>query len=703
MAESDDIDQEGVKGQQEQVQQNQEENPEEKQVKKDEREQEQETEKEAEKEQEGEKQADLPTQDQLKSSEGQDKEGETSQQEGAQEEKSEDDVKLEEQSAGDPKPECSADAGEQVLEKPAEKKDETMKTDVEQERSNEQPSPGLPGAEEQGKGAESVLTRTVRLWKAHIKERKDCGDEAPTTDRLAASKEFRGWVQRAELELQEGGSAPSFTEVWLAINTLPKSVVIRRVAPAQVSEADAKRQPDKRSDRRAPNGYDTEKTLLALLDALKSLQGDPKTQDFFNGSRLLSKIKQLHPDFSIKETPFGQLAEMLLVAQGDGWVQLSRHRDLLKIRRLPSSGVAHLVKDWDAKVHKKDQEREEVPQGDPPGKQGEDGDPLADFAAQTSSVYKKDDEALALVEPSEQLALVGPSEHSTADGRDAAPEQRNGTRSLPEQRPLSPSSKLGRAEIRRMFDEALKSLCDTGLQNELPMNASVISGHLRRTIPGFSISKTPFLRFGDLLDAMQKEGLIKVGRNRHDVSITWVKYPYRVTGQPHARARSRQGSRNKRRPCARSRPRQEASRRQRGRSAETRGAQQRGRGGARSRSRHGRGGARSRSRRGRCAVRSRSPRRDRGRAEPSSRRPPNGRTGGPSRGQASGQAARPSRGQASGQAAKRGREPSAPKSEYEYYSDSEESEYTYEDEGSGSESSSCSKSPPVAPQKLDCS
>eukprot|EP00933_Yihiella_yeosuensis_P047498 TRINITY_DN43333_c0_g1_i1.p1 TRINITY_DN43333_c0_g1~~TRINITY_DN43333_c0_g1_i1.p1 ORF type:complete len:457 (-),score=74.72 TRINITY_DN43333_c0_g1_i1:73-1443(-) len=132
------------------------------------------------------------------------------------------------------------------------------------------------------------------------------------------------------------------------------------------------------------------------------------------------------------------------------------------------------------------------------------------------------DDALA------NFAAEGNATYTSGVGKDdrGAPERRIEDQNVDRS---SASNVFSHSESLQIFDEALKDLCENqGVVRGLPMNASVISGCLRRKFPHFHLSKTPFDRFKQLLEAAETEKLVKVSTRGHSVNITWVRHNVKV-------------------------------------------------------------------------------------------------------------------------------------------------------------------------------
>jgi len=193
-------------------------------------------------------------------------------------------------------------------------------------------------------------------------------------------------------------------------------------------------------------------------------------------------------------------------------------------------------------------------------------DVLAGFAAEAHKVYKDD----ADEKPAEQ----GKSQTDGDKKRSKSAEREKGRRfsdratssrldrslGRDRRRDISRDRKLGGRENAtyskdksiHMFDDALRQMCKEGLMKELPNMASDFDMRMRRLFPGWMIAKSAFEKFGDLLEAAEKDGLVKVQKRGSQLLVTWVKYDYVIAprrsprGSPRRRSRSRRrGGRNR--------------------------------------------------------------------------------------------------------------------------------------------------------------
>lgn len=140
-------------------------------------------------------------------------------------------------------------------------------------------------------------------------------------------------------------------------------------------------------------------------------------------------------------------------------------------------------------------------------------DPLADFAAEGSVTYLR-----------ERDAVVHDGRHHRHD-RPVSPD-----RPPRHKAHLAPANSYYYDQFQslRIFDDCLQDMCNRGLKTDLPIRASVFLDEMYQRDSHFRMCDTPFRDFSELLDAAEKEGLVKVNRSGSQEYISKVKYPYRV-------------------------------------------------------------------------------------------------------------------------------------------------------------------------------
>lgn len=408
-------------------------------------------------------------------------------------------------------------------------------------------------------------TQTMRIamkWDEYVKEKTAAGEVGFALDRLAAASEYRRWVKGQQLALEPGDAVPSFTEVWLVINSKLKSSAPK----AESSKQSAGRA--RLKAKAAPKFFSAQETLEVLAGGLKMIRvNDPEVIDFFDGSRVVDAMRRYDREFHIKRTPFSKLGDLLEVVHEDGWIELSRTKNEMTVRllELPLNGVAHmehLVKDWDEKASssvrvvlaEEDQSAKKCRADDKcdVAPSHSDSDSLAEFAAETSATYDGDDSS-ALAPRLEECARGFLQEREEDEGRE-----------VPAPRfTLSAATRISHDESVRLLDEALRDLCEIGFPHELPISSSLLATHLWQRFRQFKISHTPFERFTDLLEAATSQGLVKLTKSsssRRETLITWVKYNYQL--QKSRRKQPSGGLPQRRRRASRSQ-RQESSNRHR--------------------------------------------------------------------------------------------------------------------------------------------
>eukprot|EP00930_Biecheleria_cincta_P037890 TRINITY_DN26043_c0_g1_i1.p1 TRINITY_DN26043_c0_g1~~TRINITY_DN26043_c0_g1_i1.p1 ORF type:complete len:734 (+),score=181.29 TRINITY_DN26043_c0_g1_i1:94-2295(+) len=502
-----------------------------------------------------------------------------------------------------------ADGEEKVSDSNDQKDDQMKEEQKELDVEKNEPTPTEKGKD--------VVSRITQKWNDYVKERQDAGEESFASDRLSASSEYRKFTKEQDLGLDPGEAMPSFTEVWLAMNS--SKLRLKASAPKTASSSKTSEGRARLTAKAQPKWFSAREALQVLAGGLQILYKRIGGKEISNGSKVIDAMQQCDREFSARQTPFERLGELLQVVHDDGWIELRKHRNgqTIRILNVPERGVDHLVGDWDEKHKAKEdgarsQEEKEnrsvrivsaeenrSSQADDNSSRDPNADPLAEFAAEASATYKR--------EGSTALALRLDDTHERAEGDEG---RRNGEAddkvskrdrddadgdSAP-RFTLSAPAKMSQTESLRLFEDALKDLCATGLPSELPLNASVVMSHLLKRFQHFHISQTPFDKFSDLVEEAASQGIIKVtraGPGRRDHSITWIKYRYRVLKERRRERPSGGGSGRRRRP-SRSR-RQASGHRHRGGLARERG--RRSRSGGRER-RERRGGGEGRERRG---------------------------------------------------------------------------------------------------------
>jgi len=444
--------------------------------------------------------------------------------------------------------------------------------------------------------AESLVERVARLWKTHA----SADAKLAEADRLLQASAYRNWAKIAELDLQSGEVAPSFQEVWEVLNADRRPA--KRAKPQLATNEEVEQERADRAAKSSGKVFSQSDALRLLGEVLNAFKEEGR-QTPFNASLVNDRIRRKEPGWKVSQTPFERLGTLLRHAEDLGWVRTTKRRDdVLILSMKPPQPNGEKTKQVDEalepppKVKGRGLERRGLEADKMDSK---DGDKKDNDDAKGETVKKDDVDGLLrkhLDRRAEAPTGGAARRHLARAERGSALRSERGELAAGA---LSSTRKVmvGRAETLKMFDTALRDVCDEGLHKELPMNASVVSDRLRRLFPKFKIEETPFERYGDLLRAAELDGLVKASKLRDEVVITWLKHKYKVV--PRAAPRER--------PAAAAAPAAAEARRSRSKAA---AARKRG-GGERRRKRRRRTSGRSRDRRGRGERRGRGRDRDR--------------------------------------------------------------------------------------------
>ncbi|CAK0900898.1 unnamed protein product [Prorocentrum cordatum] len=408
--------------------------------------------------------------------------------------------------------------------------------------------PAAPAEPEQ----EKPLARVVRLWTAHAA----AIEELKAADRLTVASAYRSWAKTAELGLKEGEAVPSFTEVWIELTNRK-----RKAAPAEgPKEADpeAKRESKvARKDKEGGPAYSEKEALNVLCTALHSIKKERGTRDPVQASFVNSAIRRVRSDFHISRTPFERLLNMLKHAEQEGWLYIDKRRDDVRvtIRSLPALPEGEAVRsvtmrDTPVTVGA-DAARKHLGAGKEAAKAGEKAEaaepppyvvllqewqgrhtgeepPCYALLLTDWSRLRQEGQIEKVANPMDEF--YGSSSYVNTKGGEAAkkadddkareePERRARSRSAPRRGAGRGDPAIDKRECLRMFDVALKEVCDEGFYGGLPVNSSE-----------FDQRNTPFERFTDLLEEAARDGLVKFTRRRsglpHNHTDKWGFVPF---------------------------------------------------------------------------------------------------------------------------------------------------------------------------------
>lgn len=348
---------------------------------------------------------------------------------------------------------------------------------------------GTPNAaaDAAAKPEESIPARVAHLWTEFAK--KD--EKLAEADRLTVSSAYRQWLKTAELGLPEGADIPPFTEVWLALNSKPAKAKLK---PAPTRDGgDGKRGDAGDSDR-----------WNAKFDA----DGEEMCGDFKRGRCWRGG------DCRYSHNVDGGKARRR---------SRSRSRRMGKARGGDDSKDP--LADFAAEVGIKVYSTDGTCIGDPA-----DVKAIKDDAAEASGDKGGDDGPKGKGEPDGSLALERELDRRAAQKANSSrlDEPLMSARDEKRRRPENSRPEFSHNECVDMFDNALRQICQEGLQRELPVAASVFNDRMRRLYQGWHIEASPFQRYGDLLEAAEGVGLVKVTRTGSQLSVSWIKYKYHV-------------------------------------------------------------------------------------------------------------------------------------------------------------------------------